>query len=182
MDEKKRFAGTSPEDAMQQFTTDITWQESANNYRAVIHTGQYDIELETVSSPSGGEEGWGFGRTTLRAELPSQTTFRFAIVPEDVLNKIGKLFGMEDVETGYPEFDKKVLVKTNDAKKLRTILAESSVREVFQNLSGYSLHIDKHEGAEGDHLHLVVQHAITDRSEMQRVFNAFNHFLNALHP
>lgn len=181
MDEKKRFTGSSTEDAVEKFTTDITWQESPSNYRGVIHTGQHDVELETISSPSGGEEGWGFGRTTLRAELPSQSTFRFAIVPEDVLNKIGKLFGGQDVELGYPEFDKKVLVKTNDEQKLKSILADASIREVFQNLSGYSLHIDKHEGAEGDHLHLVLQHAVTDATEMQRIFTAFNHFLRALH-
>lgn len=180
MDERKRFAGTSAEDAWQQFTTDITWQESANNYRAVIHTGRYDIELETVSSPSGGEEGWGFGRTTLRAELPSQTPFRFAIVPEDFLNRIGKLFGMQDVKLGYPEFDHNVLVKTNDEQKLKSILADTYVREVFQNLSGYTLHIDEHEAGKGERLHLVLQRPVIDAAEMQRIFNVFHRVLESL--
>ncbi len=180
MDEKKRFAGTSPEDAWQNFTTEVTWQESPANYRAVIHTGTHDVELETVSSPSGGEEGWGFGRTTLRAELPAQTAFRFEIVPEDVFNRIGKLFGMQDVVLGYPEFDKKVLVKTNDEQKLKSILEDSTIREVFQNLSGYTLHIDKHEGGEGDHLHLIIQHAVISPAELQMIFDVFHRVLLAL--
>jgi hypothetical protein len=179
MDEQKRFTGTSPEDAWEQVTTDVTWQEGANNYRAIIHTGHCDVELETVRSPGAIEEG-GFEQTTFRAPVPSTGDFRFAIVPEDFVNRIGKLFGMQDVKIGYAEFDKNVLVQTNDEQKLKSILSNPSVREVFQNLSGYSLHIDKHGEGKGDYLHLVLQHAITDNATMRTIFSAFNKVLKAL--
>jgi hypothetical protein len=180
MEENKRYAGASATDAWQQFSTDITWQESPSNYRAIIHTGKYDVHLETIRSPGGGEEGWGFERTTLRAELPMQTGFRFEIVPEDFLNRIGKVFGMQDVQLGYPEFDKYVLVQTNDETKLKSIFADASTRELFMSLSGYSLHIDKHDGSEGDHLHLVLQHALVNQEDLQRVFNTFVRVLDTI--
>lgn len=180
MEEKKGFKGASADEAWEQFSTDITWQASANNYRAVIHTGKHDIELETVKSPGGGDEGWGFEQTSLRATLPVNNKFRFAITPEDVINRIGKFFGMQDVQIGYPEFDQSVLIQTNDEQRLKAIFANESLRETFQNLSGYTFHIDKAEDGKADHLHLKLQHAITDPDALRRLYSVFNHVLTAL--
>ncbi len=180
MNENRTIKGTSVEDAVEQLTTDVTWSESPNNYRATIHTGTHDVFLETVRSAGGGDEGWGFEQTTLMTSLPSNNQFKFAITPEDVINRIGKFFGMQDVKIGYPEFDDNVLVQTNDEVKLKQIFADSSLRSIFQNLSGYSFHIDKAEKGEGDHLHLVIQHAITNTADLKKLFGAFNQVLHAL--
>lgn len=180
MAEVKNIKGNTVDDAWHHFTTDITWQESPGNYRAVIHTGTHSINLETVSSPGGNEEGWGFERTTLTAKLPAGNTFRFAIVPEDFLNRIGKFFGMQDVKTGFPEFDDNVLVQTNDEQRLKTLFNSPEVRETFQNLSGYSFHVEKADEGDGDQLQLLMQHAITNPSDLRRYFNVFNHVLTAI--
>ena len=180
MTEKKVIRGTSVDDAVEQLTTDITWQESPNNYRATIHTGTHDVYLETVRSTGGGDGGSGFEQTTLTTDLPASNTFRFAIVPEDFLNKIGKYFGMQDVKLGYPEFDDYVLVRTNDVQKLKDIFADESLRSIFQNLSGFTFHVDKAEDGKSDHLHLVLQHALVHASDLRKIFCAFNKVLHAL--
>lgn len=180
MTEKKLIKGTSVDDALDQLTTDVTWQESPNNYRATIHTGSHDIYLETVRSAGGGEEGSSFAQTTFTTALPVGNTFRFAIVPEDFLNRIGKFFGMQDIKIGYPEFDDNVLVQTNDEQRLKSIFADESLREIFQNLSGYSFHIDKASEGEGDHLHLILQRAITHPADLRKIFGVFHHVLKAL--
>ncbi|WP_207493323.1 hypothetical protein [Aridibaculum aurantiacum] len=180
--DQRTFTATTVDEAWEQFSTDITWQESPNNYRAVINTGKYKVDLETVKSVGGGDEGWGFEQTTFRAALPASNTFKFAITPEDFLNRIGKFFGMQDVKVGYPEFDDNVLVQTNDEVRLKQLFADETLRTVFQNLSGYSFHIDKTDQTEEDHLHLVIQRALTNPADLRRVFSVFYHVLSTLDP
>jgi hypothetical protein len=80
---------------------------------------------------------------------------------------------MEDIQTGYPEFDKNVIVKTNDPQLFKTLFASADVRQVFENLSGYSFKIVPHDERQGDHLELYILRGITNARELQPIFDAF---------
>lgn len=176
MSDVKSFKGSSLDEAWQQLQTEVTWAESPGNYRAVIHTGKHDINLEIVSSPGGNDEGWGFEQTTLSASLPANNIFHFAIVPEDFLNRIGKFFGMQDVKIGYPEFDENVLVQTNDEGKLKSLFSDGELRGIFLNLSGYSFQAKKDDDS-GGQLELLIQRAITHPADLRRLVDVFNRVL-----
>ncbi len=178
MNQRKNITGDAQE-IWQQINTDFISGNDLHNYHVSIQHEDRNIDLDMVSSPGGSEEG-GYDVTTLSAALPAHTNFSFAIHPEDFLNKIGKLFGMEDVVLGYPEFDNKVIVKTNNAHRLKRIFAATEVREVFQSLSGYSFKIHKLPEKEGDYLELMIQRSLINGSELKRVFDAFCHVLDFL--
>ncbi len=178
MTERKNIAGDAQE-IWHQINSDFIAGNNLHNYQVTIQHENRNIDLDIVSSPGGSAEG-GYDVTTLSSELPAHANFYFAIHPEDFLNKIGKLFGMEDVVLGYPEFDNNVIVKTNNAHRLKRIFAAPEIREVFQSLSGYSFRIHKHDKKEGDYLELMVQRSLTNAAELKRVFDAFCHVLDFL--
>ena len=108
---RKTISGNTAE-IWHQINTDFVTGNNLHDYHVLIQYENHDIEFDMVSSPGGSFEG-GYDTTTLSAPLPTHTPFRFAIFPEDFLNKIGKLFGMQDVITGFKEFDENVIVQTH---------------------------------------------------------------------
>ncbi len=103
-----------------------------------------------------------------------------------MLDEIGKFFGMEDIETGYPEFDKKVIVKTNDASRLKSLFSEKNTRMPFIDLSDFTFHITQHHIDEthkkADFLELSIEEAITDIPRLKLIYNAFSKVLDAIEP
>jgi hypothetical protein len=178
MTERKNITGDAPE-IWHQINSDFISGSDLHNYQVSIQHEDRNIDLDILSSPGGSAEG-GYDVTTLTSQLPAHTNFYFSIHPEDFLNKIGKLFGMEDVVLGYPEFDNNVIVKTNNAHRLKRIFAAPEVREVFQSLSGYSFRIHKHPEKEGDYLELMIQRSLINAGELKKVFDAFCHVLDFL--
>ncbi len=179
MEQKRRIAGTTSNEVWDHINADFTSGESIHNYHVVIGLDNQEIELDIMSSPGGSAEG-GYDTTRLTAHLTGHRGFHFAIHPEDFLYKIGKLFGMEDITTGYPEFDKNVMVKTNDPQKFKSIFSGEDVRQGFQTLSGYSFKIVPHDEMEGDHLELYIQRGITNARELEPIFSAFCHVATSL--
>lgn len=178
MIQRKNIAGDTQE-IWHAINTDFVSGNDLHNYHVTIQHENRNIDLDIVSSPGGSEEG-GYAVTTFSSALPAHTNFSFAIFPEDFLKKIGKLFGQQDVMLGYPEFDHDVIVKTNNAHRLKRIFADPEVRKVFQSLSGYSLRIHKHDDKEGDHLELLIQRSLLNSGDLKRVFDAFCHVLDFL--
>ncbi len=176
MKQTNTITASTTDEILQQVAADMTL-EGSNNYNVVISYEGNNIELDISSSPGGGEGG-GYDTTSLAANIPT-TSFRFAIYPEDFLNKIGKVFGSQDVKIGYTEFDERAIVHTNDEQKVKQLLADESVRKVFQSLSGYSLHIIQHNDRETI-LELTMQHAVRDMTELRQIFNAFYSVLTSL--
>jgi hypothetical protein len=178
MTERKTIAGDAQE-IWHQINTDFVTGNDLHNYQVTLQYGDRNIDLDIVSSPGGSEEG-GYDITTLSAPLHADTHFGFEIHPEDFLNKIGKIFGGEDVVLGYPEFDSNVIVKTNNARLLKRIFAAPEIREVFQSLSGYSFGIRKDDKKEESYLELMVQRSLINATELKRVYDAFCHVLDFL--
>lgn len=142
-----------------------------------IEGDQADIRLRISSSPGGAAEG-GYESTSFHAQLPASQKFRFLIHPQDFLYEIGKIFGKEDVTTGYEDFDKEVMIQTNDPAKLRHLFSSVTVRALFQQLSGYSLAIREREN--GLFLELDIQRAIVDQWQLVQLYNVFNHLLHGI--
>jgi hypothetical protein len=178
MKQDKSIVGNNLEEIWQQFNQDYI-SNDLHDYSTTIQVEDKSISLTTVSSPGGSEEG-GYDTTTISAAIPADVNFRFAIQPEDFLNKIGKLFGMQDIKTGYAEFDDNVIVKTNDADTFKRIFGNNEIRQLFQSLSGYSFKTT-HTEKEGDMLELYIQHSIRNSGELRKVFFAFCHVLLSLH-
>ena len=152
-------------------------------YQVVIPKDGYNVSLRIDIDLGGGFEG-GFSTTTFTVPLVDPTHFRFAIHHEDFIDEIGKFVGMQDVVLGYPEFDKKVIVKTNDSGVAAEIFADSDSRLLFQSLDDYTFGIVSHHVVEGSEkqlfLELVIEEAVTEPQNLRELFNVFVSILRKL--
>src|ERR1035437_2133762 len=95
------------------FSSDLAEQVLEYNPQ-ILHNGR-TILLSIDIDPGGGFES-GFESTTLNCRLEHDPGFTFAIHHETFIDEVGKFFGMQDIATGYMEFDKKVVVKSDNAE------------------------------------------------------------------
>ena len=174
MDQKKIISAQTDADIWQQVNADFA-DGIPHDYHVVIQHNNRNVELNVVSSPGGNFEG-GYEYTTLRSPVAATHDFEFIIQPEDFLNRLGKFFGGQDVELGYPEFDKNVLVKTNNPERLKSLFADEETRELFIALSGYSFGITTSKENENKELELLIQRLIA----VEDLRHAFDAFIKAL--
>ncbi|MEO6188001.1 MAG: hypothetical protein ABIO82_07365 [Ginsengibacter sp.] len=164
-------------------TTSEIWTQIAseieNNdpgYSFIINYESRKIFLEIDIDPGGGFEG-GYQFTKIKSQLFHCGEFRFSMHHEGLLDEIGKFFGSEDIETGYPEFDKKVVVKTNNAEKIKSVFADEDSRKTIENFTMFKFHTVEYKIDETDNkgifLELTIEEAITDMIFLQQVFNTF---------
>lgn len=160
-------------------------------YKAVFRYNGTPVTLIMDMDPGGGFEG-GFEFTSLSTPVPIQFTslkatvskgdaFRFALHNEGVMDRVGKIFGMEDITIGYPEFDKQLIVKTNDVARVKKVFSNASVRKVFQLLTDFTLQINHDEEKDNAYtLELMIDRAITNPKELRKVYDAFVGVLDGL--
>jgi hypothetical protein len=170
-------------------TEDELWQkvtEGLNNdelleYEVTLDLAGKKVLLDIDIDPGGGFES-GYEFTRLTAGLANNNDFNFAIHHEGFIDTMGKFFGMEDIEIGYPEFDKKLIVKTNDAERVKTIFSDDDVRDTFQSLTEFTLHIANKdiEGEKEAFLELEIQKGVTDPNELRKIYHSFFSLFTAL--
>jgi len=172
---QKNIFGETEDQVFQQVNADFQAEPDLLQYEAVIEQGGRKILLVIDIDPGGGFES-GYESTTLSAALQSDPAFRFAIHHEGVLDEIGKFFGMQDVITGYPEFDKKVVVKTDDEERVKSLFESAAVRSVFGSLIGFTFGITRHHTAtekKAAFLEFNIERGIVDAAELKSIYNAF---------
>ena len=170
MESIKHFVAENLDGFVEQVSRDFASGMSLHDYHVTCQLSAHLVKLNISSSPGGAEEG-GYESTSINAALLTGSGFNFVLYPEDFLITIGKLFGLQDIVLGYPEFDKNIVVKTNDAAKLTTVLAGEDARKILQNLSGFALKLESHD--ERRNLDLSIQRAIMDINELNQVLAMF---------
>ena len=191
MEKYKIIRGNTEEEMWNQVKQDLAEIAYPYVYDANVMENDKTVFLSIQADLGGGFES-GFQSTSFTAPVAIQFTtltsrvkeekgFRFALHDEDFIDKVGKFFGMEDVKTGYPEFDKKLIVKTNDIDKVKTVFSNEETRKTFQSLGGFNLHIayydhnDKHSSLE-----LTIDRDITNVEELRSIYKAFISVIDVL--
>jgi hypothetical protein len=154
------------------------------NKKSVFNHAGVAVTLIINMDPGSGLQS-GFEFSNLNAPLPLQFTslraplvhaggFRFVLHEEGVLDKVGKVFGMEDVEIGYQDFDKQLIVKTNNPDRVKKIFDNAEARELFQSLTDFRLSITHDtENDEAAILELMIDKAYTKSKELRGIYQAF---------
>jgi hypothetical protein len=174
--DRRIISGQSELDVWQHVTADFA-AGIPHDYHVELQYDNRKIKLNVVSSPGGNEEG-GYEYTSIKSHVDATNDFEFLIQPEDFLNRIGKFFGGQDVVLGYPEFDKNVLVKTNNPERLKSLFSDEDARQTFIALSGYSFGVtSKDDDKKVLELHIQRIIAIED---LKHAFDAFIKALDLL--
>ena len=99
MEKEKLITANDINEVWPQVAKDL--RENEFTYSVIISIDNRKVYLDIDVDPGGGFEG-GYQTTTLKSKLEHAGAFRFALHHQGLLYEIGKFFGMEDIETGYP--------------------------------------------------------------------------------
>ncbi|EHQ30313.1 hypothetical protein [Mucilaginibacter paludis] len=173
MEIDKAYIGTTEDEIWQQIATDIN--DDTLEYRAMIEQDDKHVMLDIDIDLGGGFEG-GYATTSYSAPVANHN-FKFAVHEEHFTDEIGKFFGMQDVEIGYPELDHHLVIKTNDEEKVKTLFVDPKVREVFTSLTDFDFGIHLHDIEDSDEkqafLELNIEDGITDIPTLKELYHVF---------
>ena len=168
--ELKVIKGETPEAMWQQVRKDFEGEDLLG-YHVLLDNGNTVVELDVDIDLGGGFEG-GYEITRFISRLPGTNDFKFALHKEDFLDEIGKFFGMQDIKLGYDDFDKHVVVKTNDEARTKQLFADEQLRSFVLaieddfTLSLSTSHMEKV-------LALEIEKGITDVAFLQKIYGWF---------
>ena len=125
--------------------------------------------------------------TRLRAPYVNPDGFRFRVYRHGIFSDLGKLFGMQDVEVGQPEFDRDFIIKGNDEGKLRQLFANPKIRELISGQKDINFSVKDDEGWFGptfpdgvDELAFLVVGVIKDVERLKHLYELFAETLDEL--
>ena len=84
--------------------------------------------------------------TRMRAPYVNRDDFQFHIYRKSIFSGMGKMFGMQDIEVGYPQFDQDFIIQGNDERKLKMMFENPVVREFISVQPQISLKIKEDNG------------------------------------
>lgn len=152
---------------------------------------KWPIQLIIDADAGGGFEGtYSFTLFTTVVTGPfimrdKGVKWKFALHDEKLFDKVGKLLGAEDVVLGYSEFDKRLVIKTNEMEATKQLFADENLRKFFINLEKFSLTCIEHPEEKGkSRLDLHIERSITNTEELKNIYTVFLSILNrlAIHP
>ncbi|MEX1376423.1 MAG: hypothetical protein AB1Z23_03005 [Eubacteriales bacterium] len=91
--------------------------------------------------------------TRMRAMFINKEEFAFKIYKEGFFAKIGKFFGMEDIEIGDEMVDKKLIIKSENEFLIKDLLAKEDIRQKLKEIKYINLCIEKKLYENKEHLY-----------------------------
>lgn len=152
--------------------------------KVVARVKDWTVTLDTYTVSTGKSSNT---YTRMRAPYVNKDGFSFKIYRKSIFSGLGKALGGQDVEVGFPEFDEDFIIKGNDDYKLRTLFANSKIRQLIELQPNICLEIKDDEGwfaksfPEGvDELYFCVVGVINDIDLLKALFDLYAEVLNQL--
>ena len=123
----------------------------------------------------------------LRAPYHNRDGFRFAIYHKTIFDEIGKLFGAQDYNVGFPEFDHHFMLKTNNELKADQLFKNSVLRKLLLDNPQVYIHVRDDDGwfaddfpEDVDELTLRVDHVPETLNKLMTYYELFAEILSTL--
>lgn len=108
--------------------------------------GEWELVLDTYTVSNGKHSST---YTRLRAPFLNKDKLYFKIYREGLFSAMGRFFGLQDLVIGDDYFDKKFVIKGNNAEKIKTLLNDDRLKELIDMQPKISLEIRDDEGRFG---------------------------------
>ena len=125
--------------------------------------------------------------TRMRAPFVNKDGFFFEISREGLFAPVGKLFGMQDIKIGDPDFDKMFIIKSNSEDKIRLLLDDRRIKSFISNHPEIRFRIFDDQGVFRQHfprgvyeLHLDKKGVVKDIDLLKEMFDLFTLTLERL--
>lgn len=152
--------------------------------KVVAHIKQWTVTLDTYIV-SNSETSTTY--TRMRAPYVYTDGIRFKIYRSGIFSGIGTALGMQDIEIGFPEFDKDFVIKGENEQKIKELLKNTRIRELISLQKYFHLEVKDDEGWFGakfpdgvDELNFCVPVVIKDLEQLKGLFELFAEVLNQL--
>lgn len=158
-----------------------TWKTGS---KVQVYVDEWTVTLDTYAVSTGQST---VIYTRMRAPYVNADGFRFTVYRKSLFSGLGKLFGMQDIVTGFRDFDDAFIIKGNDAKKVRELFSNERIRTLLEAQSNVHLEVKDDEGFFGakfpdgvDELCFHVAGIITDIDRLKALFDLFAEVLHHL--
>ena len=188
----KNVFGPSKEEIWQQLCKEIGaefvqggfWQGN----KVVARVKKWTITLDTYSqSTYTGTTTVTNTYTRLRTPYMNLDGFRFKIYRQGFFEGLGKFFGGQDIQVGYPDFDHDFIIQGNDPHKVIQLFANPRIRQLIQAQPQIFFEVKDDEGwfsakfPEGvDELYFQTSGVIKDVEQLKSLYELFAETLNHL--
>lgn len=184
----RRLFGPSKDEIWGQLAERIGASYDAGGFfktaKVEARVAEWTVTLDTYTVSSGNSSTT---YTRLRAPYVNADGFRFTIYRKSLFTGLGKLFGMQDVEIGHPEFDEEFVIKGTHPARLRVLLQNAHLRQLIQDQPRLHLGVKDDEGWFGsdfpdgvDELYFQAAGVIKDLDILEGLFDLFSEMLHAL--
>ena len=107
------------------------WTVTLDEYSTVVMAGKVPVHIQ---------------HTRMRAPFPNPGGFRFSIHRASAFSYLGTLLGMQDIQTGHPEFDEAFVIKSNDEVSVRSLCDSEKLRALVTAQPKFQLSVRDDEG------------------------------------
>jgi len=125
--------------------------------------------------------------TRLRAPFVNADGFRFLVYRTGLFSGLGRQLGMQDLEVGFPDFDRDFVVKGNNETLVRWFFADERIRSLLHEQPEVRFEVVDDEGWFGasfpdgvDELRFQVRGVIKDVGLLKQLFTLFSATLERL--
>ncbi len=152
--------------------------------KLMVEHGHWRVTLDFHAH--GGYHSYA-GYTRLRAAFENPEGFRFKVTPQGLLERVGKLLGLQDVESGDPEFDRAFVVQSNDEERVKGIIDDELLRSFLrQEPQAFVGLVEPHGDTSErypdgmDEVLMEVPGKVTDTERLERLYLTFARLLALL--
>jgi hypothetical protein len=181
--------GPSKDEIWSQLAREIDGQFVEGGFwgkKSVVRTKhkQWTLTLDTYTVSTGKST---ITYTRMRAPYVNPDGFRFTLYRAGFFTEFAKMLGMQDIDIGYPEFDRNFVCKGNHPPQVIRMLGNPLLRELIQKQPEIYFHVLDDEGWFGatfpegvDELRFQVVGVIKDIERLKALYLLFAETLNTL--
>jgi hypothetical protein len=134
-----------------------------------------------------GGSSYEYEYTRGQVEFICPDNFKLLITQQGLIDNISKLFGMQDIQIGNKQFDKKFIVKSDDESKTLLLLSNNSITKSLQELEPVRFDITDGEGlwdekpvAGNFMLYFVLKEKIKHIEQLNKMYSLFSETIDTL--
>ncbi|MBN2328335.1 MAG: DUF3137 domain-containing protein [Candidatus Omnitrophica bacterium] len=187
-EQKKPIFRTSQDEVWEQLSREIQGRfiegETSKGGKVTAKVGEWTVTLDLYCVDTHHNH---IVYTRMRAPFVNKDGFRFLIYRQTYFTAIEKYFGLQDIETGNPDFDKNYVIQGNNEEKVKQLFSNAKIREIIHSLPVFYGQVRNDDGwfheefPEGvDELYCLVEEKLTDIKKLKDMFELFSEILNTL--
>jgi hypothetical protein len=184
----RRMFGPSKEEIWRQLSSELgaRYVEGgfAKSDKVQATHGEWTVTLDTYVVSTGKTV---IVFTRMRAPYVNPGGFRFTVYRKSIFSGLGKMLGMQDVETGDESFDQDFIIKGTDEARVRELLSNTKIRELIARQPEIRFTVKDDEGWFGtsfpegvDELYFQVLGVIKDVERLKLLYELFSETLEHL--